>query len=186
MKVLVYDLPSENHKVLQSNRGLYSKVRATRVWCVERLHKLGVQCTMSVILVSPEREGLIEDAITSVKARYLGLSLALREGGVDLMMEPLIRVLPLTSEQEATMRELGARRLIEVIDSGIERINRLMEGLDEITEESQRRTVVYNLNRFESEVQDLASRAREVGIELPRDFEYLVSLIDEARRRLQS
>jgi len=71
-KIVVYDLPSENYKVLKGT-GLEAKVRSVRVGCVERLHRLGLQCTESVIIVNPRRLSEVEATIETVNRKYEAL-----------------------------------------------------------------------------------------------------------------
>jgi len=184
VKIVVYDLASENYKAFQGLPGLRREIRNVRVWCTERLHALGVQCTESVILVSPFREGMIEPAIRAIEDKYNALRGRLRDNGLALLLQPVIRVLPLTPMQYNTFRELAQRRIVEIVDSAIERISNLIDAISEITEEAKRRQTVYGLNRLERELSDLASRARDLEIPISTDYNYLIELIDEARRRL--
>jgi hypothetical protein len=69
------------------------------------------------------------------------------------------------------------------IDETVERISGLLETIHEITEEARRRTLRYRLNRLAREWNTINELARELGIDLTRDIEYLISLIEDASRR---
>jgi len=179
-KIVVYDLPSENYKIFQQN-DLFEKVRNVRVKCVYKLHSLGLQCTESVILVSPSRIHQINEVIAEVEEAYTRLS---GEVNVNFLI-PVIRVLDLTREQQETFTLLAKRRLVETIDSTINRISELIDCIEEITEETRRRTLRYRLNQLKREWNSILEASRELGIDVFRDLEYLIDLIDDARGRLE-
>jgi len=179
-KVVVYDLPSENYRHIQ-NSPHFPKVRAVRVYCTYLLHSLGLECTQSVILVSPNRVDEVNETIERVKRKYEELR---NETELDELI-PHIEVLPLYQTQFNPLRRHAQRRVTERIDEAIERINRILESIDQITREAQRRQLRYRLNRLAKEWRTIYECCREIGVRLDRDIEYLVSLIEEGSRRLR-
>jgi len=178
-KAVVYDLPSENQLRLPAE--LKAKVRNIRVQCTYALHKLGLQCTESVILVSPHRVSQIEETIREVREAYEALA---RREGLD-NFEPQIYVIPIYQTQYQPMRNLAVRRLQERLDESIDRISRVLETIDEITEEARRRQLKYRLNQLRREWLTIQQIANELGVDVSRDLEYLLELIDQARGRIQ-
>jgi len=182
--VVAYDLPSEHIRRL-GNDDNKRKVRNLRLRCVYRLHGLGLQTTESVILVPSSRRGRIEGVINYVRTEYGALELELRDQGIDIELVPLIEVIPITIEQRDRFRVLAERRLREFIDRKIDEICRLLEQIEEITERARRRELRYRYNRLNVEFVNLHEAARELGIDLERDFEYIFNLLDTTIRRLE-
>jgi len=185
VRAVVYDLGSEN-MVVFNNSPVYDKVRSVRVRSVQLLHSLGVQCTESVILVSPSREGDIERVIERVKALYLGLNTYLHQNGFMVELRPIIEVLDLTQNQFERLIPIAYRRLISALDSAVEHVNRIIDELAAINEEARRGRIRFNLRRFRDNWERIYQYARDLGIDISRDYEVLVDLIDEALRRVGS
>jgi len=183
-KIVVYDLPSENLKILE-NAPEKDRVRNVRVQCVTKLHSLGLQCTESVIIVSPSRVSRVGEVIEKVSQKYEGLRRELSHLALPNNFEPIIRVLDLTREQQETFTLLARRRLVTVIDSAINRINETIMAIEEITEEARRRALRYRLRQLRREWETIHEASRELGIDVSRDLEFLIDLIDDARRRLE-
>ena len=177
MKCVVYDLPSGNRRQYDP----YTKrlIETTRVGCVHILHSLGVGATESVILVPPENYQKLAGAIDEVRARYE--TVQRRFPDISQLLEPEIRVLTLTGAQTEALKSVAVRRLERLIDVAVERLSDLLEV--EI-EETRRKRVLYNLNRTRRTWLEIWQNARRLGIRLDRDFEYIISLIDQARERV--
>jgi len=182
-KILVYDLPSENYKNLE-NTAEKAKVRNIRVQCVMALHSLGLQCTESVILIAPSRLNRVNEVIEGVFTKYEALKREVSHLIPASNFKPIIRVLDLTRDQHETFLVLAKRRLIEAIDSAINRISELIDSLEEITEEGKRRLLRYRLTRLAKEWKTVHEIANELGIDVSSDLEYLLELIENARGRL--
>jgi len=182
VKVVVYDLGSENLMVFRGTE-VFDKVRAARVRCVQLLHSLGVQCTESVILVSPSKAQKVDGAMQKVKQIYLELNEALRANGFYVRLEPIIQVLDLTANQADRLIPLAERRLLASLDRAIDHVSRLLDELEAITEASRLRRVKANLRRLHNQWNSIFDMARRLGIDLSRDYETLIDLIDEALRR---
>jgi hypothetical protein len=183
VRAVVYDLGSENMQIF-SNTNVYDKVRSIRVRSVQLLHSLGVQCTESVILVSPSRVEDVERVITRVKALYLGLNTYLRSNGFDVELRPIIEVLDLTQSQFERLMPIAYRRLISALDEAIEHVNRVIDELAAISDEARLGRIRFNLRRFRDNWERIHEYARSLGIDITRDYEALVDLIDEALRRV--
>jgi mevalonate kinase len=183
-KILVYDLPSENFKALE-NTPEKDKVRNVRVQCVQKLHSLGLQCTESVILVTPSRLSRVNEVIERVFRKYEELKREISHIIPQNNFNPIIRVLDLTQDQQQTFILLAKRRLMERIDESIERINEIIIAIDEITQEERRRALRYRLNQLAKEWNTVLEASQELGIDVSRDLEYLLDLIDNAKGRLE-
>ena len=179
VKAIVYDLPSENQRQLRDPE-IKRKVRSVRVWSITLLHRLGVICTESVVLVPPSRVDKIERTINRVYELYRDTEEWISGRGVRVELEPIIRVLSLSNNQARELLPIAERRLLETIDNAIDRVSRVLDEIREITDENRRRRVRYGLNRLSREIDRLYEVARELGIDITRDYEYLVQLIDQA------
>ena len=172
-KILVYDLPSESLKDLSKEDK--DKVRAVRVTSTKLLHSLGVQATESVILVAPSKVSKIEQVVQKVNELYSNLRLELH---------PNVVVLPLFAEQQVSLSSLARARVEEKIDEAINRINILLSNISTITQSSTRRRIRANLQETRKQFITLKQFCDELGIQ-NLDFDYLISLIDQATSKLQ-
>jgi hypothetical protein len=177
--VLVYDLPSENHNIF-AIPSVHTLVRNTRVTSTYLLHSLGVQCTESVILVPRENAHKINTVIETVKQNYMSLWNQVREMGLRIEIDPLIRVISVTGEQLSTFRDLAERRLRERIEEAIVRLERISNEIHEITEEEKRRQIRRRLTVERREWVEIERLARSLGINMGGDFTRVIELIDEA------
>jgi len=183
-KIVVYDLVSENNLRL-SARELKDMVRSVRVMCTQRLHSLGVMCTESVILVSPDREGRIQEVLDYVNNKYNELFEELRRFNVEIERRPLIRVLDTTAEQFDTFRELAERQLIARIDESVERVSQVLESLAEIVDRVQRQRVRSRLMDLRREWVRILEASRQLQLRTADDVEYLLELIEQGLSRLE-
>jgi hypothetical protein len=184
VKAVVYDLESEN-QIVFSNSEMKDVVRSCRVRCVQMLHSLGIPCTESVILISPNRVGDIQNTINRVKELYSRLNEELRSHNFNVQLRPIIEVLELTVDQADRLIPIAERRLIAAIDQAIEHVNEVIESLNEITEASRRQRIRANLRRLSNNWQRIFEYARQLGIDVSRDYQYLVDLIDSAIERCE-
>jgi len=180
VRIIVYDLPSEHRADISSNENKMA-VKRVRIRAIRLLHSLGVQCTESVIVIPDRNLDKIDEAIEKVNTIYDELARRL-----DLYrFKPLIRSLPLTAEQVPTFTELAKRRLAERINESLDRINDVLDSINEIVQEEKRNIVRRNVLRLRREWSTIFELARELGIDLGRDYEYLISLIDKALDELR-
>jgi hypothetical protein len=180
-KALVYDLGSENSRSLEGS-SLKLLVRSKRVRSVQLLHNLGLECTESVILVPTNNFSKIDTTIQKVRLIYQQLNETLRNNNLDIELQPLIRVLDISSEQKEALIPLAKRRLLELLDNSIERVNTIINSFNEIVEEARRRQIIRNLQRFKSNWNRMFEIAQQLGIDITNDYEVLISMIDSIRR----
>jgi len=174
IKILVYDLPSENKNILQQEEK--RDVRRARVRSVQILHALGIQCTESVILVPRSKISEIANVVSVVIRKYQELNNRLN-GVLGL---PIIRALDLTGEQKEALIPIAKRRLVNELDRTINLASRAIDELNEIVEQEEQRKIINRIRRIARNWDRIYDIANELGIDLSRDYEYLVSLIDEA------
>lgn len=167
--IIVYDLPSEYQKGLDAS--MKNKVRSARVNSVRLLHSLGVMCTQSVILVSPNKINEVERTLNRVYRMYELLGVR--------SLKPTIKVLNLTNEQFTELTEFAKNILRDKCDNTIERLNQVIEELKEIDDEEQLTRMKYYLTREMKEFKELVERAESLGIVLP-DFDLVISLYEKA------
>lgn len=178
VKAVVYDLPSENIKGIPDT--LKDRIRSIRVYSTQLLHSLGVQCTESVILIPLNKVEKIDQIITKVKTLYNELKNELRSNGLNLENEPIIEVIDLTESQIDRLLPLAQRRIMQLLDASIDNVSEIISTLSEITETSRLRRVSNNLRRLRSNWNRIYQCARELGIDIHNDYEYLINLIDQA------
>jgi hypothetical protein len=182
IKAVVYDLESENMLVFRGSP-VFDMVRTARIKCVLLLHGLGVPCTESVILVAPNKAEHVDRTIALCRQIYERLNEQLRANGFNVRLEPIIQVLDLTTVQYTRLLPLAERRLMSSLDRAIDHVSRLIDDLEAITEEARLRRARINLRRLANNWSRINDMARRLGIDLSRDYETLVDLIDEAITR---
>jgi hypothetical protein len=182
IKAVVYDLESENMNVFRGSP-MFDVVRTARVKCVLLLHGLGVPCTESVILVAPNKAQYVDRTIALVNETYERLNEQLRANGFNIRLQPIIQVLDLNTVQYTRLLPLAERRLMSSLDRAIDRVSQIIDDLEAITDEARLRRVRINLRRLANNWSRINDMARRLGIDLSRDYETLVDLIDEALRR---
>jgi Rad3-related DNA helicase len=104
----------------------------------------------------------------------------IREMGLRIEIDPLIRVIQISGEQFNTFRELAERRLRERVEEAIVRLQRIYNEIHEITEEEKRRNIRRRLSAERREWVEIEQIARRLGINLSGDFSRVIELIDEA------
>ncbi|MEM2352312.1 MAG: hypothetical protein QXT26_07880 [Thermoproteota archaeon] len=176
-KVVVYDLPSENMVMFKENLEAQRKIKNMRIRCIRLLHSLGVQCTESVILVSPERYDMVDSVVNNVISVY--------ESSGFQLPRPLIRVIDLHGFQLDAFRELAIRNIVRRLDYTIELVSDIITRLEELIREGRAGRVTTNLRRLKREWMTIRELAESLGITLPRDYSYLIELIDEALEELR-
>jgi hypothetical protein len=179
VKAVVYDLESENLTVF-NNTDMKDYVRSCRVRCVQILHSLGVQCTESVVLIAPSKIEDIPRAVERVRQLYNALNETLRRNNFNVELRPIIEVLELTTDQANRLIPIAERRLIAALDTAIDHVNEVIESLNEITESSRRLRIKANLRRLSNNWSRIFEYARQLGIDISRDYNYLIDLIDSA------
>jgi len=182
VKAVVYDLESENMNIFRGSN-VFDLVRTARVKCVLLLHSLGVPCTESVILVAPNKAEHVDRVIAIVRQTYDRLNEQLSANGYNIRLKPIVEVLDLTTVQATRLIPLAERRLLSSLDRAIDHVSRIIDDLEAITEEVRRRRIRANLRRLANNWSRIFDMSRRLGIDLSRDYETLVDLIDEALSR---
>jgi hypothetical protein len=180
-RALVYDLGSENIRSLEGS-SLKLLVRSKRVRSVQLLHSIGLECTESVILVPTNNFSKIDITIQKVKMIYQQLNETLRNNNIDIELQPIIKVLDISRTQKETLIPLAKRRLLELLDNSIDRVNTIINSFNEIVEEARRRQIIRNLQRFKSNWNRIFEIAQQLGIDIGNDYQVLIDMIDSIRR----
>jgi hypothetical protein len=186
--VIAYDLPSENQLHISRNgksTEIYSKVRSTRVVCTYSLHGLGLMCTESVILVSPSKFGEVDKVVEKVKNSYEELNKWLKDNNVEVIGDPLIKVIKVNREQKEDLVPLAERKVKERLDELIELIVNLINELESMVEEERRKKIEYNVNKQMRELSRIETFCRELGISTNHKLELLGELYNQALSKLK-
>jgi vacuolar-type H+-ATPase subunit E/Vma4 len=182
--IVVYDLISENWGVLKNTEYVH-KLRAARIRATELLHRLGVLCTESVILVNSGRMDEVNRVINEVRETYDAI-LSEIEGALGVAFpRPIIRILELTPQQYATFTELAERRLREAIDSNIDRISSLSERLEDVRSSANVKNLLTSLRKLKREWIKIRENVVSLGIPLKDDIDYLIQLIDDVMANIR-
>jgi len=177
MRILVYDLVSENRKRIQKSK-FRKKVRAIRVKATEMLHQLGVRCTESVILVPDTRAGSVDAVINKINGMFFKvLSDAESALGITLP-RPVIRLLDITEDQFAVFRELAERRLYEALGANIHRVSKIAKSLADRKSPRKVENLISSLKKLKREWLNIRRHAIDLGINVQSDIDRLVKMID--------
>jgi phage-related holin len=179
VKVLVYDLISENYNSIR-NTEFRDKLRAIRIKCTRRLHQLGVQCTESVILIPNTSSDRTRYAIEYVMYQYRTILEQISNILGVRLPNPIIRVLDITEQQYETFRELALRHLQQNIDANIDRVSLIIEQ----NNHENTRSLVNSLRKLKREWIRIRNHCISLGIPLDSEIQYLIDLIDQAITQL--
>ncbi|MEM2483198.1 MAG: hypothetical protein QXI35_08215 [Candidatus Nezhaarchaeales archaeon] len=182
--IVAYDLPSENHKAIVNTKA-YAKVRAVRVNCTYKLRDLGIQCTESVILVSPSRSNDIDNVVKEVIESYNNLNKWLKDNGYIELPQPIIKKIKLTAEQKEDFKTLAEMRVKEKLDEIIEGLVDLINEIENIIDEERRRRLERNLEGRAKEAKRLEQLAKEIGLETNNKFDLVFQLYNSAIEKLK-
>jgi hypothetical protein len=180
LKVLVYDLTSENHTALK-NTEFYDKLKSVRVRCTQQLHRLGVLCTESVILVSQRHERHVDYVINKVMSAYEAVLSEINSTLSVNLPKPIIRVLQVTSDQYDVFRGLAENRIRTLIDMHVDRVTTLLERQNGNGD----KRLIRSLRKLLREWARIRALCHELGIGLDSEIGYLVSLIGDAISQLK-
>jgi hypothetical protein len=130
--------------------------------------------------VPRENATRVNTVIENVMESYRRLWNTIREMGLRIEIDPLIRVISVTGEQFSTFKELAERRLRERIEEAISRLQRIYNEIHEISEEEKKRQIRRRLAVERREWVEIEQIARSLGINLAGDFSRVIQIIDEA------
>ena len=173
--IVVYDLPSENRLEI-GNKGLIMRVKNLRIQSLRRLHRLGLLCTESVVIVPRRREKEIHEAIERIYKDYEALA---KEQDLDSFI-PVIKVIELVTDQERELKDLAQRKLLRRLDELIDRIASVMSEIEEIVEEEKLKKIKSGVRRAMRELAEVEKLAKELGISTNGKVDLLYSLYTKA------
>jgi hypothetical protein len=180
LKVLVYDLTSENHAALK-NTEFYDKIKSVRVRCTQQLHRLGIMCTESVILISHKNERHVDQVIHRVMSAYEAVLSEINSTLSVNLPKPVIRVLMLSRDQYDVFRELAENRIRTLIDMHVDKVTALLERQNGNSD----KRLIRSLRKLLREWIRIRALCHELGIDLDSEIGYLVSLISDAISQLR-
>jgi vacuolar-type H+-ATPase subunit E/Vma4 len=182
--IVVYDLISENWGVLKNTEHVH-KLRAARIRATELLHRLGVLCTESVILVRDGRRDEVNRVINEVRETYDAVLSEIERALGVAFPRPIIRILELTPQQYATFTELAERRLREALDANIDRVSSLSERLEDVRGSANVKNLLTSLRKLRREWIKIRENVVALGIPLSDDIDYLIQLIDDVMANIR-
>jgi hypothetical protein len=181
LKVLVYDLTSENRTILRDTV-FFGRLKSLRMRATQRLHKLGIPCTESVILVHERNVDKIQYVIDRILSDYSYLLAEIRSNLSVNLPQPVIRVLSVTEDQLTVFRELAERHIRDLVDAHIDRISSILEGQDG----RDLRRLIRSLKKLRREWERIRRVCEDLEVGLAGEVGYLLDLIDEAIFRIGS
>jgi hypothetical protein len=181
IKAIVYDLTSENRPILKDTV-FFGRLKSLRMRSTQRLHKLGIPCTESVILVHERNVGKIQYVIDRILSDYSCLLAEIRSNLSVNLPQPVIRVLSVTEDQLGVFRELAERHIRNLIDAHVDRVSSIFEGQDG----RDLRRLIRSLKKLRREWERIRKIVEDLEVGLGQEIDYLLDLIDEAIFRIAS
>jgi pyruvate-formate lyase-activating enzyme len=166
--VIVYDLPSECMKNLSDETR--QKLRTARVKSVKVLHKLGLQCTESVILVPGINVDKVSQAIEKVAQFYSEVS--------DINENPEIEIIEISTVQKNQYLKIAKRYL----DKRINEIAFIAQNLTN-NGNSRRR---YQIAQLIKEYKHVLNLANSLGLATSyvSDFEQVINYLSDSVQQI--
>jgi hypothetical protein len=181
IRLVVYDLTSENRPILKDTV-FFGRLKSLRMRATQRLHKLGIPCTESVILVHKRNENKIQYVIDRILSDYSYLLAEIRSNLSVNLPQPVIRVLSVTEDQLGVFRELAERHIRNLIDAHVDRVSSIFEGQDG----RDLRRLIRSLKKLRREWERIRKIVEDLEVGLGQEIDYLLDLIDEAIFRIAS
>jgi hypothetical protein len=165
--IIVYDLPSEYQKKLSPE--LKQKIRTSRVKSVKTLHKLGLQCTKSVILVPSTRVNQINQAIEKVAQYYAEIE--------DLNENPEIEIIEINQVQKAQYLRIAKR----YVDRKINEIAEIAQNIAQNATNGISNTRKHQIKELVKEYRNILTLACDLGLATSyvSDFEQVISYLSD-------
>jgi flagellin-specific chaperone FliS len=182
--IIPYDLPSENFLFLKNSK-LVAKIRNERIRAIYYLHNLGVLATNSVILVPTSKVDKIDKVIDKVNEIYNSLNAEVKKELNKELGKPIIKKIPIVYSQFLSFKELAEKQLKEKLDNKIESLSKLLNEIENITDEEKRKRIAQNLYKTEREISELEKIAKELGLESNHKFSLISELIAQALKELE-
>jgi hypothetical protein len=181
IRLVVYDLTSENRPILKDTV-FFGRLKSLRMRATQKLHKLGIPCTDSVILVHKRNDNKIQYVIDRVLSDYSYLLAEIRSNLSVNLPQPVIRVLSVTEDQLGVFRELAERHIRNLIDAHVDRVSSIFEGQDG----RDLRRLIRSLKKLRREWERIRKIVEDLEVGLGQEIDYLLDLIDEAIFRIAS
>jgi len=178
--VVVYDLPSENRTEV-GHKQIELKIKNLRIASIRKLHKLGLLCTESVVIVPRNKLEELRKVIEEINRDYEEVS---NDEGLE-NFKPTIKVIELAKDQAEEFKDIAERKLLRKLDEAIDRISDLMAEIDEITEEAKLKKLKSNVKRAMRELEHIEELAKELGIKTNGKVDLLYSLYDKALEKIK-
>jgi hypothetical protein len=166
--VIVYDLPSECIKNLSDETK--ARLRSARVKSVKVLHKLGLQCTESVILVPSVNVDKINEAIEKVSEYYATVE--------DLNETPEIEIIEINQVQKNQYLKIAKRYL----DKRINEIAFIAQNLNN-NGNSRRK---YQISQLIKEYKHILNLANSLGLATSyvEDLEQVINYLSDTAQQI--
>ena len=158
------DLTENEQKDLKK---CYNQIATVRQKAQKLCQSKGLLATTSLVLCSDKRtrEELIEVKET-VERWYSALNGLLKTYNLPEIGAPTVKPIPLIEIQFVDMAELSKAKLIETLNSSIERVTELLKAdMNEIPED-KRKTMTYRLEHERRELAETKRLASEIGIDV--------------------
>jgi hypothetical protein len=133
--------------------------RATQLF-----HKLGVQATESVILISPEREKKVEESVAAVLKWYSDLQHELKVEGLDVRLEPVIEIMGLSSKQTQAYKNLAISFVERKAGDSGRYCERVFNSLEEPHDAQALERIIKNLEKHRRSWADLQGLCSELSL----------------------
>jgi len=182
--VLAYDLPSENLTDIRRAEHK-NRIEVVRSTATQLFHRLGVQTTESVILISPEHEKEVKDAIETVLHMYESLERDLRKEGEDLDLDPLIRIIGLSSAQTRAYKDLAIRYIERKATESANYLERVTDRLEELKSAKTIARTLKNLERHRKGWEEIQRMASELELSNDWDIPRIIDQIDRVIARTE-
>jgi predicted translin family RNA/ssDNA-binding protein len=176
--IIVYDFPSENIRKLES-REHKRRVANTRIKAFRLLRKVGLSATESVFLVPKQMVGKAEQTVRKVKEMYSSLESELANAGVDVSLQPDIRIIELTRSQYEELIPMVRRRILMHLQESLEIIEEALNKLREEIVEEDRKRIRSNIIHLMNEWERTYTLIKMVGINIDREFRKLEKMVRE-------
>jgi hypothetical protein len=166
--VIVYDLPSECQKNLSQETR--QKIRTARVKSVKVLHKLGLQCTESVILVPSTQADKISQAIEKVAQFYSEVE--------DINENPEIEIIEINQVQKAQYLKIAKRYLDK-------RINEIAQIAQTLGDNGNGRRK-YQISQLVKEYRHVLNLANSLGLanSYIQDLEQVINYLSDTAQQI--
>ena len=178
--IVVYDLPSEN-RVEVGKKNLELKIKNLRIASIRKLHRLGLLCTESVVLVPRDKEGELKKAIEEIMQNYEDVA---KEERLD-KFKPTIKVIELAEDQAKEFKDIAEKKLLRKLDELIDKVSDLMAEIEEIIEEEKLKKIKTNIKRSLRELSQIEQLAKELGIKTNGKVDLLYQLYDKALEKVR-